>query len=131
MGRGSAPRPRPFLTPPPRTNQDRARLSWEYTSASLSRGDSPKPLLNFEPQLVAGIPRTQIGRSPIYGHKKPATNLRRVTGLWRLAGSEPSDAYCCHERFLWRWDFKRLRRLCLFIFKRRFFFRLPMVLESW
>jgi hypothetical protein len=24
-----------------------------------------------------------------------------------------------------------LRRLCLFIFKRRFFFRLPMVLESW
>jgi hypothetical protein len=29
-------------------------------------------------------------------------------------------------RFLWRLDFKRLRRLCLFIFRRRFFFRLPM-----
>ena len=33
----------------------------------------------------------------------------------------------CHVRFLCRFDFKRLRRLCLFIFRRRFFFRLPMV----
>jgi hypothetical protein len=31
---------------------------------------------------------------------------------------------------LWRLAFKRFRRLCLFIFKRRFFFRLPMVYES-
>ena len=29
-------------------------------------------------------------------------------------------------RFLWRLDFKRLRRLWLFILRRRFFFRLPM-----
>jgi hypothetical protein len=29
-------------------------------------------------------------------------------------------------RFLWRFDFKRLRRLCLFILRRRFFLRLPM-----
>ena len=35
-------------------------------------------------------------------------------------------AYFCHVRFLWRLDFKRLRRLCLFIFSRRFFFRLPI-----
>jgi len=40
--------------------------------------------------------------------------------------------YHCHYhrhyqvRFLWRLDFKRLRRLCLFIFKRRFFLRLPI-----
>lgn len=32
-------------------------------------------------------------------------------------------------RFLWRFDFKRLRRLCLFIWRRRFFLRLPMVLN--
>lgn len=30
------------------------------------------------------------------------------------------------ERFLWRFDFKRLRRLWLFILRRRFFLRLPM-----
>jgi hypothetical protein len=35
-------------------------------------------------------------------------------------------AYFCHVRFLWRFDFKRLRRLCLFIFSRRFFLRFPM-----
>jgi hypothetical protein len=33
----------------------------------------------------------------------------------------------CHVRFLWRFAFKRFLRLCLFIFRRRFFFRLPMV----
>ena len=34
--------------------------------------------------------------------------------------------YFCHVRFLWRLDFKRFRRLCLFIFRRRFFLRFPM-----
>ena len=29
-------------------------------------------------------------------------------------------------RFLWRFACERLRRLCLFIFKRRFFLRLPI-----
>jgi hypothetical protein len=29
-------------------------------------------------------------------------------------------------RFLWRFDFKRFRRLCLFIFRRRFFLRFPI-----
>jgi hypothetical protein len=36
-------------------------------------------------------------------------------------------SYFCQVRFLCRLAFKRLRRLCLFIFSRRFFFRLPMV----
>jgi hypothetical protein len=53
------------------------------------------------------------------------------------AGFERSDdgsgglaaAHFCHVRFLWRFDFKRFRRLCLFIFRRRFFFRLPMVID--
>ena len=39
-------------------------------------------------------------------------------------------AYFCHVRFLWRLAFKRLRRLCLFIWRRRFFFRLPMVVKN-
>ncbi len=39
------------------------------------------------------------------------------------------DAHFCHVRFLWRLDFKRFLRLCLFILRRRFFFRLPMVRE--
>ena len=34
-----------------------------------------------------------------------------------------------HVRFLCRFDFKRLRRLCFDIFRRRFFFRLPMVIK--
>jgi len=34
--------------------------------------------------------------------------------------------YFCHVRFLWRLDFKRFRRLCLFILSRRFFLRFPM-----
>jgi hypothetical protein len=37
--------------------------------------------------------------------------------------------YFCHVRFLWRLAFKRFRRLCLFIFRRRFFFRLPMLID--
>jgi len=34
----------------------------------------------------------------------------------------PTAPYSAYQvRFLWRLDFKRLRRLCLFIFRRRFF----------
>jgi len=47
--------------------------------------------------------------------------------LSRLAARK---AYFCHVRFLWRLAFKRLRRLCLFIWRRRFFFRLPMVVKN-
>ena len=62
----------------------------------------------------------RAGRKPT---KKPTargggSNSRRPLG---------ASAYFCHVRFLWRFAFKRFRRLCLFIFKRRFFFRLPMV----
>ena len=35
--------------------------------------------------------------------------------------------YFCHVRFLWRLAFRRFRRLCLDIFRRRFFLRFPMV----
>jgi hypothetical protein len=34
-------------------------------------------------------------------------------------------------RFLWRLDFKRFLRLCLFICRRRFFLRLPMWCQVW
>ncbi|MEY4924942.1 MAG: hypothetical protein RL598_1461, partial [Verrucomicrobiota bacterium] len=33
-------------------------------------------------------------------------------------------------RFLWRLALRRFRRLCFDILRRRFFLRLPMVLES-
>ena len=36
------------------------------------------------------------------------------------------DGYLCHVRFLCRLDFKRLRRLCFDILRRRFFFKLPI-----
>ena len=39
----------------------------------------------------------------------------------------PIPGYFCQVRFLCRFDFKRLRRLCFDILRRRFFFRLPMV----
>ena len=37
-----------------------------------------------------------------------------------------ADGYLCHVRFLCRLDFKRLRRLCFDILRRRFFFKLPI-----
>ena len=36
--------------------------------------------------------------------------------------------YFCHVRFLWRFALSRFRRLCFDIFRRRFFFRFPMVI---
>jgi len=46
---------------------------------------------------------------------------------WRtcpLAANKPPPSH--HVRFLWRLAFKRLRRLCFDILRRRFFLRLPM-----
>ena len=41
-------------------------------------------------------------------------------------------AYFCHVRFLCRFDFSLLRRLCFDILSRRFFLRLPMeILNEW
>src|SRR5690606_19069639 len=50
------------------------------------------------------------------------------SGDWRdtKAGPALTADYFCQVRFLWRLDFKRLRRLCLFIWRRRFFLRLPI-----
>jgi hypothetical protein len=51
------------------------------------------------------------------------------TAGWKIktakTGKKPD--HFCHVRFLWRFDFKRFLRLCVFIFNRRFFFRLPIV----
>lgn len=57
--------------------------------------------------------------------------MQRVdkSGDSRVSGRRPDSAHFCHVRFLWRLDFKRFLRLCLFILRRRFFFRLPMVRE--
>lgn len=48
--------------------------------------------------------------------------IRMKNPPWCAAGLD----YFCHVRFLWRLAFKRLRRLCLFIFNRRFFLRFPI-----
>ena len=58
-------------------------------------------------------------------NKNPPQSGRRVRSSPEAAARKPA-AYLCQVRFWWRWDFKRLRRLCLFIFSRRFFFRLPI-----
>jgi hypothetical protein len=59
--------------------------------------------------------------------KKPAAAGGGLQGREAERSRERDAAHFCHVRFLWRFDFKRFRRLCLFIFRRRFFFRLPMV----
>ena len=63
-------------------------------------------------------------------------SLNRTSVIWfpitneapngRLGEDGPAAEAQPHKRFLWREFFERLRRLCLFIFKRRFFLRLPM-----
>ncbi len=44
-------------------------------------------------------------------------------------GKAPPVGLDYHVRFLCRLAFKRLRRLCCDIFRRRFFLRLPMILK--
>ena len=60
-----------------------------------------------------------------YGPKKTRRDTRR-DGVKTTRNLGVQTNYFCHVRFLWRFDFKRFLRLCLFIFKRRFFFRLPI-----
>jgi hypothetical protein len=68
--------------------------------------------------------------TPATESNKKKTRHRPVAGLETERAERISHmAHFCHVRFLWRFAFKRFLRLCLFIFKRRFFFRLPMVIE--
>ena len=78
-------------------------------------------------------PKTKTRRGKTAGSQIVAAgNLGSEGARKRRAGTTRANAraYFCHVRFLWRFAFKRFRRLCLFIFRRRFFFRLPMVLNS-
>jgi hypothetical protein len=64
-------------------------------------------------------------------NKKPAPVKERVESEW--LNDERRNRllrYFCHVRFLCRLDFRRLRRLCFDIFRRRFFLRLPMVMKG-
>jgi hypothetical protein len=99
--------------------------------------------LDLNRELAAIYPFLNTGRlsdldSPAahaldrYGRKKPATSaagstVEMIGHPWGGHDLASDVTYFCHVRFLWRFDFKRFRRLCLFIFRRRFFFRLPMV----
>jgi len=64
--------------------------------------------------------------------KKPAAERggSGKAGIRPCGAPEACTPHLCQVRFWWRCDFKRFRRLCLFIFRRRFFFRLPMVVYS-
>jgi hypothetical protein len=76
---------------------------------------------------------TKISVRQLRNPGKPPASQTKTRRKGASGGCNPAhDApiergYFCHVRFLWRFDFKRFRRLCLFIFRRRFFFRLPMV----
>ncbi len=60
--------------------------------------------------------------------KKTRREVRRVSKVRKTGAAARAAAHFCHVRFLWRLAFKRFLRLCLFILRRRFFFRLPMVI---
>lgn len=71
----------------------------------------------WSPFFVAKEMGAVLGRGPLlFG----AVQARRPCAA--LVGMRPGQA----GRFLCRFARKRLRRLCWFIFNRRFFFRLPM-----
>jgi hypothetical protein len=64
----------------------------------------------------------------IYASFNPK-KTRRAKSQAGLKGCEKmgrNSSYFCQVRFLWRLAFKRFLRLCLFIWRRRFFLRLPM-----
>lgn len=85
---------------------------------------------------------------PPSGRGKPTSRKNKSPRGWRGLRREPASSnlparelrarpprravvlgsrtYFCHVRFLWRFAFKRFRRLCFDILRRRFFFRLPM-----
>ena len=77
----------------------------------------PTPARGYSPPLGVILPKAKTRREG-----------RRVFKNRKKYDRSSAAIYFCHVRFLWRLDFKRFLRLCLFIFKRRFFFRLPMVM---
>lgn len=61
---------------------------------------------------------------------KKARLFEKQAGI-RIFNQSKREAYFCQVRFLWRLAFKRFLRLCLFIWRRRFFLRLPMWCQVW
>lgn len=49
-----------------------------------------------------------------------------LSGFYKYT-NERAGFYFCQVRFLWRFAFRRFRRLCFDILRRRFFLRFPMV----
>jgi hypothetical protein len=136
-------RPRAFR-PPGAKRPDHGRDWRAYIPYGLIRNLTPGPLR----RRVNIRTRDACGGLHCTARRRPRGARRRVTPPHASApfgqkkarrtrggserptrGKRPGGraAYFCHVRFLWRFDFKRFRRLCLFIFRRRFFFRLPMV----
>ena len=96
-----------------------------------ARRPAPDPPFG-EPEPMISHRRERRPAESSAGEKKPAAEgggfgRQKDAGRRGLRKARAKSApHCCQERFLWRCDFKRLRRLCLFIFRRRFFLRLPI-----
>jgi hypothetical protein len=79
-----------------------------------------RPAAGFASQPeIKNPPRKPVG--PNLSADEPSPK-----GVGSIFSLEPESNHFCHVRFLWRLAFKRFLRLCLFIFRRRFFFRFPM-----
>ena len=105
-------------------------------SAAAAGSDCRRSVSPITPKLFTktGPNRVRIraARGGVGARKTRRVGRRvgaRIEGGGGRGGARLRAAHFCHVRFLWRCAFKRFRRLCLFIFRRRFFFRLPMVMR--
>ncbi len=105
-------------------------------TAISARGSEPRRGASRRRRALDGQPDARFpGLSPrpftatgvFYPQTKTRREVRRDFKNRKKYDRSAAAIYFCQVRFLWRLDFKRFLRLCLFIFKRRFFFRLPMV----
>jgi hypothetical protein len=56
-----------------------------------------------------------------------AAGVEKGTKMRLTVGGRLEATHFCQVRFLWRLAFRRLRRLCFDILRRRFFLRLPIL----
>ena len=99
---------------------------FSYRSLYLRFLEQVTRICNGSDRLATGLQSLPQGGEVLHsGKRKPAVTHGGM-GAKHQKRVQGADHFC-HVRFLWRFDFKRFLRLCLFIFNRRFFFRLPMV----
>lgn len=79
--------------------------------------------MQLKPISLNHLPRKGIHNSFMAQKNLPRNEAGRDENQ---CNSSHARDYFCQVRFLWRLAFKRFLRLCLFIWRRRFFLRLPM-----